>query len=443
MDDIFHKGVAISVWQNSGGENSNWGEFAENSKCCGLLPNIQDGSHVGVSCNFWEKYESDIALLAKLGATAFRFSFEWHRIESEPGVIDQGAIDHYHKILDVAERHKLVPNATMHHFVHPLWFQHMGGFENPQSVDLFVNFARVLYNNFGKRVTFWSTFNEPTCAMFCGWVLAVHPPGKFLATKTAGTMLMHMLMAHVRTYFMIKGLPGGKASRIGIVHHNTWFTPVKNVWYYAHVRYACKWMQYFWGREVLLKFFQKGEFEWSVPIWGKVLSHSEPDAPKSLDYFGINYYSHGEVNFFLQPKTTKDDVKTDMGYNMLPGGVYDSIAFWSVLGKPMYITETGCADVKDAFRDKFIRTYFDSLVRAVRDGYDIRGFYYWTLMDNFEWNTGFSKKFGLYEWTQGSDKRTLRDKSHAIIDLYEKWPSPWSEFKAAAMKVAPDKPKKK
>eukprot|EP00798_Chlamydomonas_sp_ICE-L_P000631 gene631-2065_t len=146
-----------------------------------------------------------------------------------------------------------------------------------------------------------------------------------------------------------------------------------------HVNKMCHWMTYFFASETMLEFFKTGEFKWKIPISGTVIRYSDPTAPSKLDWWGINYYSRTRLS----------------GHE---AGLYDSIAEASILGKPIFITETGLADKADKHRRWFIQTHFCMIMKAISDGYDVRGVYFWTLMDNIEWHEGFHIKFGLFEW---------------------------------------------
>eukprot|EP00882_Tetradesmus_deserticola_P029332 GHRQ01032847.1.p3 GENE.GHRQ01032847.1~~GHRQ01032847.1.p3 ORF type:complete len:213 (+),score=72.06 GHRQ01032847.1:292-930(+) len=164
---VFHKGVAISMWQNSGDDDSNWTNFIKSNFPFKALPfgfNRFSGKHsVLQSCpDTWNRYEEDVELAVKAGCNALRLSIEWARIEPRKGQIDMDAVARYHAMLDAMEAAGVEPNATLHHFTHPQWFEDLGGFEKAENIQHFVAWSLKAVELFGSRITFWATFNEPT-----------------------------------------------------------------------------------------------------------------------------------------------------------------------------------------------------------------------------------------------------------------------------------------
>eukprot|EP00877_Chromochloris_zofingiensis_P010440 jgi/Chrzof1/564/Cz01g20180.t1 len=171
----FQKGVALSVWQNSSDTHSNWTSFVKARNYFGQGKHKKAFTH---SNDFWNRFEQDIKLTKALGATSLRFSLEWARIEPQQGQVDEAAIARYHEILDCLEAHGLEPNATLHHFTHPQWFEKLGGFADAKNIPLFVKYAQIMFKHFGKRIRFWASFNEPTCFCLVGYIMGMWCPGK-------------------------------------------------------------------------------------------------------------------------------------------------------------------------------------------------------------------------------------------------------------------------
>eukprot|EP00878_Enallax_costatus_P017378 GHUV01018251.1.p1 GENE.GHUV01018251.1~~GHUV01018251.1.p1 ORF type:complete len:362 (+),score=2.91 GHUV01018251.1:109-1194(+) len=220
--DVFHKGVAISVWQNSSDENSNWTHFMRRKNYFGQKDYVEAFQQ---SNDFWNKYEYDIQLVKSLGCNSFRFSFEWARIEPQPGCINKDAIQQYHKILDSIQSAGLIPNATFHHFTHPQWFEDRGGFADPSNLPAFVNYCTIIFQEYGFRIPFWATFNEPSCFCLCGHIMGLWSPGQRGRVGKAGKILGNMLKAHVQVYRNLKQMPYGDVAQIGIVHQHIRFVP--------------------------------------------------------------------------------------------------------------------------------------------------------------------------------------------------------------------------
>ena len=155
------------------------------------------------------------------------------------------------------------------------------------------------------------------------------------------------------------------------------------------------------------------------------LSHSNPMARNSMDYFGLNYYSHVHIKFsitsddFSEVKYPEKDKMTDMPYAMYPEGIYRAINSVSVLNYPIIITENGVADDKDSIREEFIQKYLYAISMSIKEGKNVRGYFYWSLMDNFEWAFGYDMKFGLYKVDFETQLRELREGSKALINIIE------------------------
>eukprot|EP00892_Ulva_mutabilis_P001999 jgi/Ulvmu1/117/UM001_0121.1 len=429
----FQKGVAISVWQNCGGSNSNWGRFADMpGKCFNLVPNIMDRSSPNDGgTGFWERYKEDIQLAKQLGVNAFRFSFEWHRIEPVPGQIDTAAVARFTEIIDAIEAAGMVPNATLHHFVHPDWWEARGGFEKEANLPAFLEYCRFCAATWGPRVKMWSTFNEPTCALVCGWLIGAHPPGKILQIGLMGHVLCNMMKAHAAAYTQMKEQPDCSDLQIGLVHHHVEFMPSSPWWVW--LRPLCWWGTFWWGRDTVLHFLQTGEFTWHVPLWGKTIDYK--GAKPGLDWWGINYYARGVISPYLTPVSCPGELMTDMQYTLYPTGLYENIVRGSALRVPMYISEIGAADRSedDHIRIAHIESFSRQVLKAIRDGYDVRGLYYWTLLDNFEWNAGYLMKFGLYYWDPPEEGKARSHKikpgGRVLAQVYADMPTDMKELR--------------
>ncbi|KXZ56630.1 hypothetical protein GPECTOR_1g568 [Gonium pectorale] len=379
------------------------------------------------------RYQEDIRLSAELGSTTFRFSIEWARIEPQRGIIDMEAVRRYHSMLDCMASHGLEPNATLWHFVHPTWFEDAGGFTKEENIPHFVDFCKRCFEWFGPKIRLWATFNEPTCYLFLGWIIGIAPPGRFMDVAGAGRMLSTMLKAHVAAYRAIKAMPGGGAAQVGLVNHHIKFEPQSTGLLFAVAKVVADWLTYWVGANVMEHWMMTGEFVWRVPLLGVWQRWTDPAGRPPCDWWGINYYSRGVVNWNLTPTHRQQEVMTDMYYPVYPEGMYQAIKRCSEFGIPMYITETGIADARDDRRAAMIEAYLQQVLHAVADGYDVRGVYYWTLVDALEWATGYTMKFGLYAWEpDGSVDRKLKEGSMALRLLYRTLPDDMADLRKAA-----------
>jgi len=408
----FMWGIGLAEYQYSGAINcphSNWATWEKG-------PYQQHRS--SWACNFWNSSEQVITSAQKLGVNALRFSVEWGNIEPEEGQFNPAAIKHYQDLCDALIKAGIKPIVTLHHFTHPQWFEEKGAFEKKSNISYFVRFCETMFNALGDRVSLWCTINEPTVYMLQGYMRGVYPPGVCNIGK-AGRVLRNLLTAHVAVYKKIKSLPGGEDAHVGIVHNILQFHPFSDT-SYAEAS-VCRQFNHIMN-ECVMQFFETGKFRFDVPLFARLRSNN-PDAPHSLDFIGLNYYSHvllqytGIFNNFFQDGYRNIDIKTDMPYAFYPEGFYDAIKQVSVFNVPIYITENGIADVQDNKRELFIRRYLYALSQAIDDGFDVRGYIYWSLFDNFEWDMGYTQKFGLFNYNFNEQQATLRPGGRAYRDI--------------------------
>ncbi len=362
------------------------------------------GKNSGIACDFWNLYEKDIWLAKKMGANAFRISIEWSTIQPTQDSWNQDAINHYHQVINCIINHDMAPVITLHHFTDPIWFSNLEGFENEENIDYFVDFCKKIFIEFSPKVTFWCTINEPTIYAFMGYVLGLFPPGYRANLNRAGNVLKNMLKAHVKIYYALKKLPYGKQAQIGIVHQLLRFEA-----YHSWNKLDKALADFFTTitHTAAFNFLKTGNFSWKFAR-SKPVYYQDNSAPYSFDFIGLNYYSRVLINF-LQPSHAPGEIMTDYQYAMYPIGVYNAIKEISQLGAPIYITENGIADARDDRRPLLIQQYLEKVAQAINEGYDVRGYFWWTLTDNFEWHEGYSKKFGIFEMNYNTQARILRD----------------------------------
>jgi beta-glucosidase len=409
-------GVAISEYQVSGAyhcKKSNWSSWEDKGTHNGYTT-IHGNQKSGVACDFWNNYKQDVQLIKELGCNAFRFSVEWSIIEPHQGEFSQEAIDHYHDLCDELIKNDITPMITLHHFTHPQWFESKGAFEKEQNIRYFERFCVRMFEELHDKVKLWCTINEPGPYVFQGYIHGVFPPGS-KNVCLAAQVLKNMLIAHTRVYKKLKSLPGGNQAEIGIVHQ--YLTFEAHSWNLLEM-IPCPFMNYIFNG-VIMHFLATGELFPYIPY----LRSAIEDAPACYDFIGLNFYSRvviesnilgslWHMNFnqdsFGKPSCLQGEVMTDMQYPVYPEGLYQAIKAVAKLGKPIYITENGVPDAHDDRRSLFIKRYLYALSRALREGYDIRGYFYWSLMDNFEWDEGYHKNFGLYEVDFVTQKRILK-----------------------------------
>jgi len=410
--DWFKFGVATSEYQLSGNKNStdpkkiidsNWAIFERTKDWFGNPYTPAAGKGV----DHWSLFKQDIQLVKNLGVTVYRLSLDWARIEPQQGVINTRALKHYHNLFDECAKNGITPIVTLHHFVEPAWFTKKGGFEKEGNIQYFVSFALQMVKEFSSKVSTWATINEPGVYAVMGYIFGDFPPGKRLRFAQAGRVIENLLKAHLNVYKAIKDLPEGNKLEVGIVHNIVQFDPYHpnnpiERWFTGYLNHIFS--------DAILTALKTGTFSFSTPL--TTIYWHNPALVSSYDFFGLNYYSHVLFNILhpyepvFRPET--DEVKTDLQYGLYAEGLYRAIKAASSLNVPIYITENGLADAKDILRDRWYRRYLYATHKAIQDGYDVRMFCAWSLMDNYEWNHGYDKQFGLYHVDRTTQKRTLR-----------------------------------
>lgn len=320
----------------------------------------------------------------------------------------------------------------------------MGGFAVEANIPIFVEYCKKCFSWFGPKIKLWATFNEPTCFAFVGYIAGLWCPGKLMKFELAGKVLLNLLKAHIIVYKELKAMPSGSERCIGLVHQHVRFMPRSN--YAPHAKLLCDWMTYWFACDQMLRFFTTGVYKWKAPFRGTVIRYEDRSAPNSIDWWGINYYSYPCVSgFFGMGASDDNEPVADNSFRLYPPGLYASIQDASRLGVPIFITETGSADKAGKNRRQLIEGHVSMVEKAVREGMDVRGMYYWTLMDNIEWHEGFHINFGLYEWSPQppsgpSQAMRLRAGSEALVETYHTWPEDLNDFKAfVANKSSPVK----
>ena len=421
--DGFIWGSATAAHQVDGGnENSNWSRWEKSVDEKGK-PRVHNGDCAGDAADHWNRYPEDIDMMRdELGLKSYRFSIEWSRIEPEEGRFDEDAIAHYHDVIDTLIDAGITPMITLHHFTNPLWFEDKGGFEPEENIALFVRFSRRMFEEFGAKVPRWCTINECGPYAVMGYGLGVFPPG-IKNFKRMAVVLYHLMLAHTAVYDMIKSMPGGDKVQVGLVKNIFQFDPLHrwNLFHWILCRVANGAYN-----ESILGYIERGEFKVRIPTQVNFVRHN-PEAAGKTDFIGLNYYANLILSLFMkmeppfEPHARRGQILTDMPYAIYAEGFYRALMRLKPLNKPIIVTENGIADDKDDRRALWIQRYMYAMSQAIKDGANVRGYHYWSLMDNFEWAEGWQMAFGLYEVNFETQERRLREGSLAYCDIISKW----------------------
>jgi beta-glucosidase len=410
-------GTATSAHQVEGNcTNNTWSawekERDENGKSRVESPS-------GLACDHWNRYKDDIQLMKKLGVNAYRFSVEWSKIEPKEGVFDENALKHYEEVCQELVENGIQPCITLHHYTDPLWFMDKYGFEKTENIQDYVHYTTTVIRRLHRFNPLWFTFNSPDGYAAQGYLTCSKPAGRLIPKKDmqlCSEVFKNLLEAHVQTYCAIKADKEYKTARIGILKNMFQLDPYSI--YNPFDILAC-----FMGKKVVdtcfYEFFTTGKFKTYIPF--KIsMDHSNAQAVGALDFIGINYYSHGCMKNFKVVRHDDEETTNNDRYTIYAEGLYRAIKEMSAqvakpLNVPMYITENGIATEDDAKRDRFLKKYLFAAAQAIKDGFNLCGYMYWSFMDNYEWGQ-YNKKYGIYKVDFATQERTLRPGSQFYLD---------------------------
>ena len=397
----FLLGTATSSHQIEGGTTNDWSAWEQGTYPDGRL-HIHDGSVSGDAADSWKRFDVDVGLMRNLGANAYRFSLEWSRLQPARGEWDTAALARYREQAHRLREQRITPLVTLHHFTLPTWVADAGGWENPATLDDFEAYVTRVAEELGADVDWWCTVNEPNVLAVFGYLDGVWPPGKKDA-KAMATALSHLIEAHARAARQLRARDtvdadgDGHATRVGVAHHVRIFQPATGST--ADVT-AAGLTDAFFNESVPLA-LRTGRIRLSVP--GKVsIDREVADLKGSSDYLGINYYSRDYVRQdFSEASLSNQYVPdgrpvSDLGWDVYPEGLYLFLRRFRDLGIPLLVTENGMADAEGHRRPDYLRSHVYAVEQAVKEGVDVRGYFHWSLMDNFEWAEGYTPRFGLF-----------------------------------------------
>ena len=394
-----HQHNSWSVWEQS--HIDDWIKVAE--RRYRGLPNWEriksdvcsrDNYNSTIAADHYNRYREDIGIMKEIGLNSYRFSIEWSRIEPERDEFSQEGIEHYREKLKSLREDGLEPFVSLHHLTDPVWLEDTGGWRGKDFPALFTRYAEKMVEELGDLVTFWVTFNEPESYLIArylgapvwpGWPHQDFNPLHYLQARRRS------IQAHVAAYRAIKSV--APDAQISYTHSVVWL----ETW---------SW----WLKPIKLVID-------SMLGVRKYRAHQAEQ-----DFLGVQYYSGGVVRPKLaHPRTwvDTDTVISDFGWPVYPDGLHHITQALKRYGKPIYITENGIADSADTKRADFIRDHVAAVRRSIDDGADIRGYFYWSLLDNYEWSTGYWPQFGLVHVDRETQARTIRGSAYAYRRIIE------------------------
>lgn len=397
-------GAASASHQNEGNNSNN--DFWAWERIPG---HIVDGSVSGAACDWWRRAEEDFERAQSLNLKTIRLSVEWSRLEPEKGRWDDGAMNRYRQMLKDLQNRGITPMITLHHFSNPLWLADMGGWLNRETISLFARFVKKTVESLQDLCSLWATINEPNVYAAMAYALGKWPPGENNPVHSM-IVMKRMVWAHAAAYREIKRID--PQAHVGLVQHMARFDPVNRGSLPNRLVAELRSKLINWR---ILEAVNHGCLKFPL---GTGVFH--PALARTGDYIGLNYYGRHMIKFNPlalgglcaeeapgDPEIAWPEPWIDREID--PYGLYKFIMeTHKRFGKPIYITENGMADSTDKIRPGFILTHLSAVHKAVKDGADVRGFYYWTFVDNYEWVEGWTTRFGLIGLNPETQERTIR-----------------------------------
>lgn len=333
-----------------------------------------------MACDHLNRYEEDIGLIARLGLDSYRFSVEWSRIEPHPGEFSQDALDHYARVIDSCHAHGLTAAVAFHHFTNPIWFARRGGWEPDDSPALFGRFCSVAARRLGKDIDLAITINEPNMPPLLGYQDAVFPPGR-ADPEARRKVTANLVRAH-------------RMARDALRTHVE--API------GMALALADWHLVEGGEQALeeIRSLREDVF----------IAATEGD-----DFIGANTYTRHRVGPDGFMDVEEGYELTAMGYEFFPDAIEGAIRRAAAMtGLPVIVSEAGIGTDDDSRRIAFIDGVLRAIHRTLQDGIDVRGFYYWSALDNFEWHHGYAPKFGLISVDRDTQTRTVKPSGHFL-----------------------------
>ena len=372
--DGFLWGAATAAHQIEGGNwNSDWWEWEHDPES----PAVESS---GDACDSWHRYEDDVRIVADLGLGSYRFSIEWARIEPEEGEFSGAALDHYRRVCAACQEHGLLPVVTFNHFTLPRWIADGGGWANSAVRDRFARYCERSVGALGDLIGAACTINEPNVVATLGYALGFFPPGR-QDFGEYGRVQDNLVACHRSAVDILRAGPGDFP--VGIcVAMSDWTAPQ--------------------GMDDLAARVRAG-YE------GTYL-----EAARGDDFVGVQAYQRIIIDETGMPQDPPPDGNIlPMGYEWWPQSLGIAVRYAAEVAQvPVWVTENGIGTDNDEQRVQFLTESLDGLLDCIDEGIDVRAYFQWSLLDNFEWNHGYAARFGIVEVDRTTFERRPKPSAH-------------------------------
>jgi len=424
--DDFIWGAATASYQIEGAHNADGKGESIWDRFCKVPGNILNGDTGDIACDHYHRYREDIQLMKKIGLKGYRFSIAWTRIFPQgKGSVNQAGLDFYNRLVDGLLEAGIQPFITLYHWDLPQVLQEEGGWANRDTINYFRDYATTVARSLGDRVHYWITHNEPWVVAFLGYAMGIHAPG-IKDPSTAIQASHHLLLSHGEAVQILRE-NGDARTRVGITLN---LAPVHPASEKEEDKQAARRFDGYLNRWFLDPIF-KGSYPRDMISWygnksPQIQSGDMDIISRKIDFLGVNYYTRsvikadpGEKYLGIGVVRPEGAEYTEMDWEVYPPGIYELLTriHNDYQAPTLYITENGAAfadkvdengEVNDQRRVNYLKEHFIQVHKAIDEGVKLRGYFIWSLMDNFEWAYGYSKRFGLTYVDYATQKRIIK-----------------------------------
>lgn len=432
----FTWGVATSAYQIEGSSKEDgkgesiWDRFSHTPG------KIKDGSTGDIACDHYHRFEKDIKLMKQLGVNAYRFSISWPRILPDgKGKIEAKGLDFYSRLVDSLLEKNITPWITLYHWDLPQTLEEEGGWPNRKTADYFASYVDIVTKKLGDRVKNWITINEPYCASLMSYYEGIHAPGR-TNLKDALTAAHTLLLAHGKAIPVIRS--NSPKSKVGIVLNNSPIYPIDSKVENLEAANRFDGVLNKWFLDPLYGYkYPKDMVDLNKDAFPKIEDGDMEIIARPTDFLGVNYYSPSIVRSSITSPLRTERVApenakfTQMGWTIYPEGLYiilKRIAATYPISN-IYVTENGAAfadvinqdkSIVDNERTDYLEQHLMAISKSIKDKVPIKGYFAWTLIDNFEWAEGFTKRFGLVSVNFQTQERIIKQSGHRYSEIIRK-----------------------
>jgi len=424
----FKFGVATAAYQVEGAAEEDgrtpsiWDTF------CTTPGKVYEGQTGDVACDQYHRYKEDVRLMKEMGVDSYRFSIAWPRIFPAYGTYNPKGMEFYKNLIHELQENGIEPVVTLYHWDLPNWAYERGGWLNRESVAWFAEYGAKVFEELNDSVRLWITHNEPFCASILGYGWGVHAPGH-RDMREALTAAHHILLSHGAAVEAFRKC-NLRDSKVGITLNLTPAVPFTRSREDVEAVSRSDGLANRWFLDPVFKASYPGDMK---EVLGKLVGDLDfirdgdlQRISNGIDFLGVNYYTrslvkvvqNGALNYEEVPGNPENE--TAMGWQICPQALYDLIFRLrrEYTQLPIYITENGAAfddvltngkHVHDTQRTEYIKAHLTAIAEANIQGANVQGYFLWSLLDNFEWAYGYSKKFGIVHVDFGTQERSLKD----------------------------------